>query len=141
MVNNKLQNILQKIKDFTLQNKKALIVLGIIVLVLAAGAGYYYFPKQQSPASGDIILFYGDGCPHCKNVDDFLAQNQIDQKVKFSRLEVFNNEGNQKILLEKVNACRMKTEEVGVPLLWDGKNCLLGDEDIIKFFKSKAGIK
>jgi len=31
-----------------------------------------------------IILFYGEGCPHCKVVDDFITENKIEDKVKFS---------------------------------------------------------
>ncbi|MEK7562480.1 MAG: hypothetical protein AAB509_02280 [Patescibacteria group bacterium] len=98
------------------------------------------FNKPKVDITG-IILFYGDGCSHCKLVEDFISQNKIEEKVKFTRLEVFNNRDNAQILLERSKACGINTDQVGVPFLWDGKTCLIGDPDVIKFFKNSAEIK
>lgn len=88
-----------------------------------------------------IILFYGEGCPHCKIVDDFIAENKIEEKVSFSRLEAWNDKDNQQVLLKAAQICNLNTDSIGVPFLYDGKNCLVGDVDIINFFKNEAGIK
>jgi hypothetical protein len=99
-----------------------------------------YFSKPISTPVG-IILFYGEGCPHCKIVDDFISQNKIEDKVKFTRLEVFNNKDNANVLLQKATDCKIDQNNVGVPFLWDGKSCLVGDVEIINFFKNAANIK
>jgi hypothetical protein len=128
-----------------------LIVLGILLIV-----GYNNgtlaqiwssFNKPKVDTSG-IILFYGDGCSHCKLVEDFISQNKIAEKVKFTSLKVpLNNESdaellaNAKILLERSKACGLSIDQVGVPFLWDGKTCVVGDPDVIKFFKNAAEIK
>lgn len=119
-------------------DKKTII---IIVAVILLGAAFWalqsgFFFKNENPVSSPegVILFYGEGCPHCKNVEDFLVQNNIKDKVEFTELEVYHNEANQKILLEKVNACGVDTSNVGIPFLWDGENCIIGDQDIINFF-------
>jgi len=88
------------------------------------------------------VLFYGDGCPHCKNVDDFISENNIKDKVKFSSLEVWNNKDNQAILAQDIKKCEMNADEVGIPFLFDGVDkCYMGDEDVINYFKTKAGIQ
>lgn len=125
-------------------NKKTLLIIVIAVLAVAGVLlGFYFFNKPEIDTSG-IILFYGEDCPHCKLVDDFITQNKVEEKVKFRRLEVPFGEKtssqlveNAKVLLEKLQACGLKTEQVGIPFLWDGKTCIIGDQDIIKFFQEK----
>lgn len=130
------------------------LLLAIISLVLIVLAFFLFTQYGQSIfskilsylskpvfAPEGIILFYGDGCPHCKIVDDFISQNKIEDKVKFTRLEVFNNKDNAEILLQKASICKIDQNNIGVPFLWDGKNCLVGDEDVISFFKKEADIK
>lgn len=115
------------------------LLLIIIAIVLVAGALFVasYFSKPKIDVSG-IILFYGDGCPHCENVDKFISENNVEEKVEFTRLEVFNNKSNAELLAKKAIFCEVDISQgVPVPFLWDGKNCLVGDEDIIKFFQNK----
>ena len=133
-------------------NKNLLSIIIAAVLIILGGVlifGYNNgflsqmwadFSKPKVDVNG-IILFYGDGCPHCKIVDDFIKANNVESKIKFTRLEVFNNRDNGKILLERAKACGLATDQVGVPFLWDGKTCIMGDQDTINFFKTQAGIK
>lgn len=118
-------------------NKNLLLI--IIAIVLVAGALFVvsYFSKSKIDVSG-IILFYGDGCPHCVVVDDFIESNNIEQKVEFTRLEVFNNQDNAGLLAKKAIFCNVDISQgVPVPFLWDGEKCFVGDQDIIKFFQDK----
>jgi len=39
------------------------------------------------------------------------------------------------LLLEKRQKCGLDVSVIEVPSLWDGKTCLVGDTDIIKFFE------
>ena len=87
--------------------------------------------------NSDIILFYGDGCPHCALVEEYINQNGIEAKITFSKKEVYNNKQNADDLVAKARVCGMPTDSVGVPFLWDGSTCFLGDRDIIEFFRSK----
>lgn len=93
-------------------------------------------PKTQE----EIILFYGDGCPHCAIVEEFIKENKIDEKISFSQKEVYFNKQNSSKLVEKAQICGFDTDSIGVPFLWDGTGCLVGDQDIVEFFKLKAGI-
>jgi len=117
-------------------NKKflPLILVGIIVL----GVVIFIIFKNISPQS-EIILFYGENCPFCQKVEDFIKENKIEEKVTFERKEVFNNEKNAQELVGKAQICELSAADIGVPLLWDGSKCFVGDTDIINFFKQKTG--
>ncbi len=100
-------------------------------------------PAEVVPADGgDIILFFSNTCPHCKNVEDFIKNNGVKEKVSFSQKEVGmlgEAKSNSNFMVEKQKACNIEKDLVGaVPFLWtkDGK-CLMGDKDIINFFKEK----
>lgn len=93
--------------------------------------------SQTEIKESGIILFYGDGCPHCAIVEEYVSKNAIEAKVPFVKKEVYNNKQNSAELVEKAGVCGMPTDSIGVPFLWDGTKCLTGDQDIIEFFKQK----
>jgi glutaredoxin len=116
---------------------KKIIILTIIVLVLF---GLYKYLSYQ-PITGvvnsnaDLIMFWGEGCPHCEKVKDYISTNKLDQKIKISLKEVYYNKDNQKELESTVTKCpEIDTKQgIGVPLAFDTKNqkCLYGDQPII----------
>lgn len=93
----------------------------------------------QSSDDSKIIFYYSLTCPHCKNVEDYVANNNVKDKINFQEKEVSENEDNAADFVDKVQKCNIKPEEAGVPLLWDGESetCLLGDEPIIGYFFQK----
>lgn len=121
----------------------------IILIVILAGAGFWAWQTglfsvsgiEAEPIPEGILLFYGEDCPHCKNVDEFIDQNNIEEKVDFSWFEVYYDENNQNILAQVIQKCSIPANQVGVPFLYDGKKCYMGDQPVIDFFKQKAGIE
>lgn len=98
-------------------------------------------PLANSSESQGIILFYGDGCPHCLIVEEYLDSNNVSGQVQYAMKEVYYNQVNAAELGEKAKSCGMPTDSIGVPFLWDGSSCYVGDQDIINFFKLKTNIK
>jgi glutaredoxin len=121
--------------------KTVLFVVGIAFLI--AGLWYWSKPEGATEITSDIILFYGRECPHCQEVEKFIEENKIAEKVQFDRLEVFHNSKNQALMVEKAKECGINNSEVGVPFLFDlvEKKCLIGTPDIEKFLSQKAQIK
>ena len=125
------------------------IIIGIILVGVLFWAWQSGFFTKISPAQiiptvmpQGVVLFYGDGCPHCKIVDDFVTQNKVEDKVKTTRLEVWSNKSNAQLLVNTAIACKVDVSQgVPVPFLWDGTKCYTGDQDVINFFKNAAGIK
>jgi len=126
--------------------KELTVVAGIIIFlaVLVFGLWFWrsYSSKNQGASSitSNIIFFYGQECPHCKDVEKFLADNKIAEKVKFDSLEIWYNKKNATLLQEKAVECNLKKEEIGVPFLYSEGKCLIGAPDIEKFFRDKAGM-
>lgn len=93
--------------------------------------------ENQQPEESQIILFYGQGCPHCAIVEDYIRENNIKNKVSFEEKEVYYNQNNANDLAQKAKACGIPTDSIGVPFLWDGEKCYVGDQEIIDFFNKK----
>ena len=131
-------------------NKKIIVptVLFVFVLVFSffalshgKGNGKTQTAQITEATASQIILFVGDGCPHCADVESYIAQNKITDKVSFTEEEVYHNQDNAKELVEKASACGLSTNSIGIPFLWDGEGggkCVVGEDDVIAFFKSKA---
>ncbi len=118
----------------------------IIALVLILVSGFYFgsqkFSLKSVPESeADLILFWGDGCPHCEVVKEYFKNNQIDSKLKISYQEVWYNKKNLQKLQETVKNCpEIKPDQgIGVPLAWivADKKCLSGDAPILDYVKQK----
>lgn len=115
-------------------NKRKVFLFLFLAGVVTIGAAAIIFFAKNNNSSEGIILFYGDGCPHCAIVDEYIAANNIEEKIKFQRKEVFNDKSNARLLSEKAKICGISGDSVGVPLLWDGKSCIVGDQPIIDYF-------
>lgn len=127
--------------------KKPLIILilfvvvaisAIVVLTKRPEQAVINEPSRGGTETSGIILFYGDGCPHCAIVEEYVSKNGIEKQVPFIKKEVYNNKQNSAELVEKAKVCGIPTSSIGVPFLWDGSKCLTGDKDIIEFFQQKA---
>lgn len=113
-------------------SKKNIILIIIAIIVLA---GVLYFVAQNKIQQG-IILFYSESCPHCKNVEDYIAQNKVEDKIMFTRLEISNNQKNLDLSAQKATICKIDISSgVPIPFLWNNGKCIVGDQDIIKFFQ------
>lgn len=125
-------------------------IVGFIVIVLVLFGLYKLLstpPKKQTNStidtnelSGvDMIFYYGITCPHCKTVEEFIAQNKIDQKIKISSKEVYEDKDNANELTQIVDQFCPELNQggIGVPLAFDPKTqkCIQGDTPIIDFLK------
>jgi len=88
-----------------------------------------------------MVYFYGNGCPHCAKVEEFFKDNNVESKIQFDKKEIYNDKPNAQLLfLVAQRKCNLSGDEIGVPFLWDGSKCFVGDGDIINFFKQKIQI-
>ncbi|MFA5776919.1 MAG: hypothetical protein WC906_00515 [Parcubacteria group bacterium] len=126
-------------------NKKIFIVM--LVIIAIGGIAFFAFKNKNDNSqkidtgekNANIILFYWKGCPHCENVDKFIQENKVKEKIQFDELEIFYEKNNAKLMEEKAGECGIDTKELGVPFLWNSGKCFSGDADIINFLKSQLG--
>lgn len=124
-------------------DKKIITVL-VGALVLVTGFVYWGLKDGGQPVVDDgaaIVYYWGEGCPHCKVVSDFLEANDIASKVSFEKKEVWSNKANASEMGRRAKVCGVKPEGMGVPFVYggDGK-CYIGEVDVINFFKTKSGM-
>jgi len=126
-------------------NKTSLVII-FLVIILVLGV---FFWKERSKnqqlmelilsiIEGKTIYFYGEGCPHCTKVEEFLKENNIESRFQFAKKEIYNEKVNAELLfLIAQRKCNFSTNQMGVPFLWTGSTCIIGDEPIINYFKEK----
>lgn len=124
-------------------NKTAIIVILATLLIIVGGV----FLVSKNSGSGrnneplppptSYEYYWGNGCSHCKNVEDFFSSWDKKDQVKITKYEVWNNTKNAKRMEQRAITCGIKPQGMGVPLLFtpDGK-CFDGDGSIIGYFKS-----
>lgn len=118
--------------------KKIEIISLVCLVLIVLGAVLFFSESRQPVVDSNIVIFYSDNCSHCLNVEKFLEENKISEKISYTRKSVDNNQINVNELLSKASKCGIK-EGVGIPLLWDAENarCFMGDVDVINFFKER----
>ncbi len=123
------------------------LALAIILLVAASAFTITTLVKEKKTAAAGssqdaaLVLYYGNGCPHCQIVEDYIAQNNLARKLDIVEKEVWQNQENQNEMAEKAGICGLDADNLGVPMLWDAKNrkCHEGDQPIVDFLKSQTG--
>lgn len=124
-------------------NKK---IVAILALALILAVGFVYFGLKDGGQTGAddplaIVYYWGDGCPHCKVVSDFLEANNIADKVSFEKKEVWSDKKNAAEMGRRAKACDITPEGMGVPFVYGGNGkCYIGAPDVIDFFKVKSGM-
>lgn len=113
-------------------NKKTILT---ILIILAVIVGAIVLFRQAPAASSGLTLYYGQECPHCKVVEDYIQANNIDAKVKINKLEVFHNQANADAMGKVAQACGIQGTQLGVPLLYDGSKCYEGQDDVINYLR------
>lgn len=120
------------------------------ILIIFAILTCFYFLTSKKPVSisnetptSDYILFYGNTCPHCKIVEEFISDNQISQKISIGQLEVYENETNKATfskLVQQICPDQLNPEGLPVPFLVDQKNktCTIGDTPITNYLTEKS---
>ncbi len=129
---------------------KKLTILILVLVVIGTGVWYWGASAQSkkqaeqaaaTPIKTNIIFFYGQGCPHCADVEKFIADNNIAAKVKYDFVEVWYNQANAKLMMQKAQECGLNQDQIGVPFVYSQGKCYVGTPDVENFFKQAAGIK
>lgn len=120
---------------------KKFLLITVAATILIIVGGILIFSKgpktNPQPLPSNLEYFWGDGCPHCKNVEDFMNTWNKKESVKIDKFEVWNSPENAAILKARYEYCKIPVSEMGVPLLFtpEGK-CYSGDTPIIDYLKT-----
>jgi glutaredoxin len=128
-----------------MKEKKNYIIIGatLVILGIVVFWGLRQPEKAVAPTvqpSDEIVYYYGEECPHCKEVAKFLEENKIAEKVNFSKKEVWSNAANAAEMEQRASECNIERSGMGVPFLYARGKCYIGTPDVEAFFRQEAGI-
>ena len=84
----------------------------------------------------EVILFYGEGCPHCESEMEFLDSIEDDYDLEVTKYEVWNSAENLVLLKEELAA--KDYSYVGVPVTIIDDRIFIGFGEYIKNDLEKA---
>jgi glutaredoxin len=125
------------------------ILFSVVVLIL----GYVVVGSMQNknnqnnsttinlPSKEKIVFYYGITCPHCKDVEEWMKKNKVEEKIKIEKKEVYQNQKNNQELEEVAKSCGLNTMMIGVPFLYTDGKCYIGTPEVIKVLSDKSKIK
>lgn len=124
-------------------------VVGSVLVLFFLLAGVVYWGLSEESAE-EVVLgddtavatyFYGEECPHCKDVAKFLEENKIAEKVDFVKKEVWHDKKNAKEMKLRAESCNIQPDGMGVPFVYANGECFVGTPSVIGFFKKAAGME
>jgi glutaredoxin len=113
-----------------------LLLVGMIIWgVLSSGQNVSQDDRGNPDAS--VVYYYGYNCPHCKDAQAFLDEENIVYGEDFAKKEVWRNTKNQQEMIERASSCGLAEDEIGVPFLWADGECFIGTPDMEGYFKKR----
>jgi glutaredoxin len=107
--------------------KKGLLILTILLL------GTVAIQAQTK----EIYYFFSESCSYCKDVTQFLEENDIESKIEFEKIDINSTEGEE-LFNEKVAECNLSQFDAGVPMLYVDGECSVARDNVQETFISLA---
>ena len=126
--------------------KQQLLAFSIILIALFGTLFLVYQTTQSSLSTTSsvtldkdaFIYFYGNTCPHCAELNEWLKETGIEKKVKFEKREVYQNKANANLMEQAAQICNLDTTQLGVPFVYDNGKCYIGSDQAKEIFQKKS---
>ena len=106
------------------------VVVAAASLLLVVGSAVQADALTDDRPTADLVLFYGEGCPHCAEEKEFLADlADRRQDLTFAYYEVWFDEGNRTLLADYERELGFTAQ--GVPVTIVGDRVWVGFSDAI----------
>lgn len=120
------------------------VLISVIILIfgyiLVSSAGKKEQKKGQNlaiPEKEKIVFYYGNTCPHCAEVDEWMKKEKIEEKIKIEKKEVYQNQANAQELTLVAQSCGLNANAIGVPFLYADGKCYIGTPEVERILKEK----
>lgn len=123
----------KKIHQITKKSINKIFLLFLLIVLILPIKAFAQTDKLN------IYLFYGESCPHCRELEEFLEPYlKQNENVILNKYEVWNNKDNQ----EKLNEVQkiLNDNSSGVPYLIIGNNVITGYDSEITPERIKSTI-
>ena len=78
-----------------------------------------------------FTIFTSENCPFCKDVEQWVEQNQADESLDIAIKEVTDDRKYARELEQAAISCRINPTQVGVPFMYADGECFSGSLEII----------
>jgi cysteine-rich repeat protein/parallel beta-helix repeat protein len=83
----------------------------------------------------DVYFFYGQGCPHCANVEPFILEMEHKYPLQIHKYDVYTNRSHISLFNEYFDKYGVPQERRGIPAIFVGSAYFIGDGSIIDGFE------
>ena len=128
-------------KKQTLITSLFIITIVSLLSVVIFGSKNKNTITKQDTQGAISTFFYGNTCPHCAEVETWIKENKVEDKISIVKKEVYDNQQNAAEMTKAAQDCGLPTDSIGVPFLYAEGKCLVGTPDVIGYLSEKAGIK
>jgi cytochrome c biogenesis protein CcdA/glutaredoxin len=111
--------------------------LGLFILVVVF-LFLSFVQTTHAQSEGKIYFFYGNGCPHCANVEKYFEDNDLYSKYPIEKKEIYSNHENALLFNSLLDGLDVPSDGRGVPTVVIGDKVIVGDIPIIQSFVSDA---
>ncbi len=123
-----------------------LVIIGMMGLVVSGSKG-----KRDGKMDGEgeekegrndlvAVFYYGDTCPHCRETEEWMEKNKVEEKIEIEKKEVYRERKNLEELERVARGCGLEGE-IGVPFLYAEGKCFVGSVEIESYLKEKLGLQ
>lgn len=130
------------------------LIIAVIIFILAGiiigsnrqkqlGSSDLVEPSHETtelPSQDQVVLYYGNTCPHCKELEAWMEAEKIEEKisdkVRLQKKEVYQNQSNANELQNVAQSCGTAANGIGVPFLYAQGKCLTGTDQIEAYFQT-----
>lgn len=129
-------------------NKKNILFTSLLLLLIALVFLFFnimstevseednFIDQTNVAVDEELILFYGEGCQYCSIVNNYINENDLEFKTQLQVKEIYFNEENSSEFDSKFSQCQPQPPFRGVPLLWHGGFCLMGEQEIVEYLEN-----
>ncbi|MBU0572800.1 hypothetical protein KKH23_02305 [Patescibacteria group bacterium] len=123
--------------------KRFSLLVGFVSILIIIG-GVFIFSndsKNETEATPPNLpdsyeYYWGEGCPHCANVEKVLGTWDNRDKIQIDKKEVYKNQENAELFKSRVEYCELPNNQVGIPFLFTPEGeCVVGDTPIINLLE------
>lgn len=107
----------------------------IIFFVIGTLFVSVFLVKNVLAKENQAVLYYGNGCPHCVEVEDFIRNNSFDFSIE--QKEIYQNKINAEEFNKVCDDEGISLMDRGVPFLHAENECFIGDKQIVSYLSTK----
>lgn len=110
----------------------------ILSAVLAIGAilSLSVATTSAEPFARQYIIYVGDGCPHCANVEAYVEKNDLEKFLPVVFKEIYYNRENAQEFNKVADRIGAPMNRRGVPFMVYGNQYWIGDKPIIEVLEN-----